>query len=106
MRRNLMLLAVAAATLTAATPTLAQPGQSCFFVTQWNGWKAAGDHTIYLNVAGNRIYRLDMRTFFFQRGRFQRPPPRNYHSCRAPRRPRSLSTTIAPVRGRSARRWT
>lgn len=61
MRRQLMAGALAAALAAGATaPALAQPGQSCFFVSQWNGWKAADDHTVYLNVAGNRIYRLDM----------------------------------------------
>jgi hypothetical protein len=42
-----------------AAPALAQ-GQSCFFVTQWHGWKAADDHTVYINVDSHRIYRLDM----------------------------------------------
>ncbi|HLI66195.1 MAG TPA: DUF6491 family protein [Caulobacteraceae bacterium] len=57
-------LAVAAAltpaALTGGGQVAAAPGQSCFFVRDWEGWKAANDHTIYLNVSGNRIFRLDM----------------------------------------------
>ena len=50
----------AAALLGGAAPALAE-GQSCFFVNQWSGWKAANDHTIYIGVSnGHRIYRLDM----------------------------------------------
>ena len=61
MRRQIMAGALAAAAvLGAAAPALAQ-GQSCFFANQWTGWKAADDHTVYLNVSGgHRIYRLDM----------------------------------------------
>lgn len=60
MRRQIMAGALAAAILGLAAPALAQ-GQSCFFVNQWNGWKAADDHTIYLNVSGgHRIFRLDI----------------------------------------------
>lgn len=49
----------ASALCLAAAPALAQGGQ-CFFTTQWNGWKAPNDHTIYLNVSNNKIYRLDL----------------------------------------------
>jgi hypothetical protein len=63
MRRQIIAGALAAATvLGIAAPVLAQ-GQSCFFVNQWQGWKAADDHTVYVNVTGgHRIYRLDMST--------------------------------------------
>jgi hypothetical protein len=61
MRKHLMAGALAVATmLLAGAPVLAQPGQSCFFVSQWNGWKAPDDHTVYLRVNGNQIYRLDI----------------------------------------------
>jgi hypothetical protein len=61
MRRQIIAGALATATvLGMAAPALAQ-GSSCFFVNQWQGWKAANDHTVYLNVSGgHRIYRLDM----------------------------------------------
>jgi hypothetical protein len=60
--RNLHLaaaLGAAALGLVASAPAIAQ-GNQCFFVNQWNGWKAPDDHTIYLNVTPNRIYRLDL----------------------------------------------
>lgn len=61
MRKTIMAATLAAAALGMAAPALAQ-GQSCFFVTQWDGgWKAADDHTIYIGVSnGHRIYRLDI----------------------------------------------
>jgi hypothetical protein len=61
MRRQIMAGALAtAAMLGMAAPALAQ-GQSCFFTTQWQGWKAPDDHTIYIGVnTGHRIYRLDL----------------------------------------------
>ncbi|HKT54979.1 MAG TPA: DUF6491 family protein [Caulobacteraceae bacterium] len=42
-----------------AAPALAQ-GNQCFVTTEWNGWKAPDDHTIYLNVFNHKIYRLDL----------------------------------------------
>jgi hypothetical protein len=61
MRRQIVAGALAAAAVLGATaPALAQ-GQSCFFTTQWRGWKAPDDHTIYINVDNDhRIYRLDL----------------------------------------------
>jgi len=53
-------LAVATLAASAAAPALAQPGQSCFFINQWDGWKAADARTVYIKVYGNRLYRLDM----------------------------------------------
>jgi hypothetical protein len=60
MRKILLATALASATLTGGPAALAQPGQSCFFVTEWQGWKAPNDHTIYLGVSGHKIYRLDL----------------------------------------------
>ena len=61
MRRQIVAGALVAASvlgLAASTPAQAQ---SCFFINQWQGWKAANDHTVYINVSdGHRIYRLDM----------------------------------------------
>jgi hypothetical protein len=59
MRRKLMAGALAAVALCVGGASLAQPARSCFFVNQLNGWKAADDHTVYLN-GGGKIYRLDM----------------------------------------------
>lgn len=60
MRGLLMAGAIAATAFSAALPAAAQPGRSCFYVTEWYGWKAADDHTIYLNVGNNRVFRVDM----------------------------------------------
>jgi hypothetical protein len=60
MRRQIVAAALAAVSvLGMAAPALAQ-GQSCFFINQWRGWKAADDHTVYISVDPHRTYRLDM----------------------------------------------
>jgi hypothetical protein len=60
MRGLMMAGALAATALAAGLPATAQPGHSCFHVTEWYGWKASDDHTVFLNVGGNRVFRLDM----------------------------------------------
>jgi hypothetical protein len=60
MRRLLIASALAAATLTGALPAGAQPGGSCFRTTQWYGWKAPDDHTVYLNIGNNRVFKVDL----------------------------------------------
>ena len=35
---------------------------SCFFVTQWQGWRAASPDVIYIRVGVNDIYRLELST--------------------------------------------
>jgi len=60
MRRLMMAGAFAATALAAGLPAAAQPGHSCFHVTDWYGWKAADDHTVFLNIGNNRVFRLDM----------------------------------------------
>jgi len=59
MRKMLLASVLAATTIATGQAALAQPNQ-CFFVSQWEGWKAPDDHTIYLNIIGHRIYRLDL----------------------------------------------
>ncbi len=59
MRNMLLAGALAIATLATGQSALAQPDQ-CFFVRQWQGWKAPNDHTILINVTGRGIYRLDL----------------------------------------------
>src|SRR5579864_2275207 len=59
MRSRLLAAALAVATLAAALPGQAQPGR-CFYVTQWRGWKAVDDHTLLLNVGGNRVFRVEL----------------------------------------------
>jgi hypothetical protein len=34
--------------------------RSCFFVSQFNNWKAADEKTIYIRVGVNRFFRLDL----------------------------------------------
>ena len=59
--RGLMMAGVLAATaLAAGLPATAKPGQSCFHVTDWYGWKAVDDHTVYLNIGNNSVFRLEM----------------------------------------------
>ena len=60
MRGLLLAGALMTTALAASAPAQAQPGRSCFYVTQWYGWKAADDHTIYLNVGGNRVFKVDL----------------------------------------------
>jgi hypothetical protein len=60
MRGFLIAGVLAATTLAAALPAGAQPGRSCFFATQWYGWKAPDDHTVYLNVGNNRVFKVDL----------------------------------------------
>ena len=59
MRKMFLAGVLAAATIATGQTALAQPNQ-CFFVSQWQGWKAPNDHTIYLGITGNKVYRLDL----------------------------------------------
>jgi hypothetical protein len=45
----------------AQPPTQSQaPKNECFFTSQFQNWRAAGDRTIYIRLSSNRYYRLDM----------------------------------------------
>jgi hypothetical protein len=33
---------------------------SCFFINQWEGWKAPNDHTLYLAVNFHEVYQVDL----------------------------------------------
>jgi len=57
--RGVLMAGALAAVAAAALPAAAQPGR-CFYVNEWYGWKAADDHTIYLNIGNNRVFRVDM----------------------------------------------
>jgi hypothetical protein len=51
-------LLAAPATALGQTPA---PKNECFFVNQFQNWKAGGDEkTMIIRVAGNRFYRLDL----------------------------------------------
>jgi hypothetical protein len=43
-----------------AVPAAAAPNPPCFFINQWQGWKAAGPNVIYLRVNLRDIYRADL----------------------------------------------
>ena len=61
---------VLALLVTAASPVSADPPAStdkapahqtrCFFSSEFDGWKAADDKTLYIKVRSNRYYRLDL----------------------------------------------
>jgi hypothetical protein len=44
----------------AAAPATADPEHPCFFINQWQGWKAAGPNVIYLRVNLRDIYRVEL----------------------------------------------
>lgn len=52
--------AVFAATAAAAQPAAAPASNSCFFVNQFDTWKAPDDKTMYIRTTSKRYYRLDM----------------------------------------------
>ena len=60
-----------------ALPAAARPDyarQPCFFINQWQGWKASGPNTIYLRVNLRDIYRADLSV-----GSNQLTWPGSYH---------------------------
>jgi len=36
------------------------PSAPCFFITQWQGWKAPDDKTLYLGINLHDVYRVDL----------------------------------------------
>jgi hypothetical protein len=54
------LLAGAVGSASAASPPTKPAKESCFMSTQWAGWKAPNDKTIYLRVNLHDIYRVDL----------------------------------------------
>jgi hypothetical protein len=70
MEMNMRVLALAsAAVLAGAFAALAQPAeqqsapphhQSCFFITQFDNWRAQDPNTMYIRVNMNKYYRLEM----------------------------------------------
>jgi len=44
----------------AAAPAPTPTGKSCFFVNQFDTWKAPDNKTMYIKTTGKRYYRLDM----------------------------------------------
>jgi Family of unknown function (DUF6491) len=61
-----ILATLALAAVTAAGAAAAQPHHggsndtSCFFINQWDGWKAPDDHTLYLGVNYRDVYEVQL----------------------------------------------
>ncbi|MGA9795181.1 MAG: DUF6491 family protein [Rhizomicrobium sp.] len=53
-------LAILGVTALAAMPASAQPANTCFSMREFQTWKAPDAHTIYVKVAVNHFYRLDL----------------------------------------------
>jgi hypothetical protein len=58
------LAAISVAAFTSATPGTAkaadQPPRECFNTTMLNGFNAPNDHTLYIRVGVNDVYRMDL----------------------------------------------
>ncbi len=54
------LLALGAANAAPAKAKAATPHTPCFFLSQWQGWKAPNDHTLYLAVNFHEVYQVDL----------------------------------------------
>jgi hypothetical protein len=57
------LLAAAAPALAAeksAGPKAPPAARTCFFLSDWDGWKAPDDNTLYLKVRLRDVYRVDL----------------------------------------------
>ena len=59
-RALLLTIAAAATALCSAAPAFAQPGQSCFRLSQLASTRADGDQRIYARVNVNEYYRIDL----------------------------------------------
>ena len=53
-------LATGASAQPAASAPAAPPPRSCFFVSQFENWKAPDENTIYIRVNLSKYYRLDL----------------------------------------------
>jgi len=55
-----ILLAAMSVVLIAASGAQAAPANKCFFVSEFQNWKAPDNKTIYIRVGVNEFYRLDL----------------------------------------------
>jgi hypothetical protein len=77
--RSILVGGALALSALAALPAAAAPGgessrHPCFFINQWQGWKADGPNVIYLRVNLSDIYRADLSA-----GSQQLTWPGSYH---------------------------
>ena len=57
----LITAAAGLAPLAAASAAPYEPGaRSCFFVTQWRGWKSPSPRVLYLGVNNHDVYQVDL----------------------------------------------
>jgi hypothetical protein len=54
--------AVLSAPVVSAQPSQSHSGNQCFYTRNINGFRAPNDHTLYVRVGVNEIYRLDLMT--------------------------------------------
>ena len=55
------LIAAATAVIAGGAATAAPPERTpCFYITQWQGWKAPSENVIYLGVNMHDVYRVDL----------------------------------------------
>jgi len=54
------LSAMGAATAEPAKTKAPDPHTPCFFLNEWQGWKAPNDHTLYLAVNFHEVYQVDL----------------------------------------------
>lgn len=61
MRYGLRTASLAVTAIVTVTSALAEPGQSdCFFISQFQQWRAPDAKTIFIRVNMNQYYRLDL----------------------------------------------
>jgi hypothetical protein len=57
---GLFAAALAAASVKAQPGEASRPNQDCFFIDQFQNWRAPDASTIYIRVTSDRYYRLDL----------------------------------------------
>jgi hypothetical protein len=61
LRATLVALAVTAAGAAAAQPRHGDSNATpCFFINDWQGWRAPNDHTLYLGVSYRDVYEVQL----------------------------------------------
>ena len=73
----------------AASPAVADAKHPCFFISQWQGWHATNDHTIFIRVNLKDIYRLDLSA-----GSQELTWPGTYHLVNVVRGSSSICTPL------------
>jgi hypothetical protein len=53
-------LALAGTAVAASAPSASDHGRSCFFVSQWRGWKSPSPDVLYLGVNMHDVYKVEL----------------------------------------------